>query len=203
VELDAVIPNRTRNDESSQSTENNFDPRLKKSLYLVDSFLHDIHNIYFEGVSKPEIEPSSQTSPSPTAAIKGIMEAWTVFCREHDTDGLVIPDPSGIICNDIDETDSTSKELIETNAARLGQYFASDENAKDVSALWSLELVYHPFLPIWYVSSCILLNVGGQHCIGVDSEAQSRQRAHHLCRTIMWRWTLNTGAHGATFSIVR
>jgi hypothetical protein len=150
MELDAVIPNRTRNDES---TENNFDPRLKKSLYSVDSFVRNMHNIYLEGVSKPEIELNTQISPSPTAAIKGIIEAWTVFCREHDTDGLVIPDPSGIICNDIDETDITSRELIETNAARLGQYFASDENATDVSALWSLELVYHQFCPF----DCIFL----------------------------------------------
>eukprot|EP00956_Cyclotella_meneghiniana_P004290 scaffold5277_cov30-Cyclotella_meneghiniana.AAC.1 len=67
------------------------------------------------------------------AAFKGMVDAWTLFCRERDTDGLIVPQHHGDTSscshsNGVDECE----DRVEINAAKLGQYFASDQNVKDV-----------------------------------------------------------------------
>lgn len=107
----------------SCSTKNSFDKRMKKSLYLVDSYLGNIYNICMMANGNDK-----------DAAFKGMVDAWTLFCRERDTDGLIVPQHHGdtsscSYSNGVDECE----DRVEINAARLGQYFASDENVKDVS----------------------------------------------------------------------
>ena len=118
--------------EDGPLVESNFDPRLKKSLYLLDSFLRGMHNLYLA-------ETNQKENTSTSEALEGIVDAWDVFCRNEDTDGSTIPNSNQTETNNHCNDD----ERIETNAARLGQYFASDENAKDVSLLIQF-LAYWP-----------------------------------------------------------
>ena len=111
-----------------------FDPRLKKSLLVVDSFLCEMYNIYTLGVARCNSNDDSVVDDdSSNTSLQGIVNAWTIFCRGQDTDGLIIPDFHNIPCSTSHDEVPVVPNRIETNAARLGQYFASDENAKDVS----------------------------------------------------------------------
>lgn len=118
----------------SYMIENSFDKRMKKSLHMVDSYLGNIYDVCM--MSNGSVNDNACVGVTEEdAAFKGVVDAWTLFCREKDTDGLIIPhrgDTSS--CSNSNEFDECEDRVI-TNAARLGQYFASDENVKDVSAL--------------------------------------------------------------------
>ena len=97
----------------------NFDQRLKKSLHVVDSFLRELCNIHALFISNTNKDAMGGTE-STNKRRNCIIDEWTFYCREHDTKDLITPNDH-------------SREINETNAALLGQYFASNENAKDVN----------------------------------------------------------------------
>lgn len=120
-----------------------FDVKLKKSLYLIDKFLCDVNKIYSLGISRPnEVNEGDLTTTN--KAIESVVDAWATFCRKQDTNGLVVPG-TGFISLDPHTSDGNLDQVSEENdkpmnAARLGQYFASHENAKDVSTVCFLVL---------------------------------------------------------------
>ena len=115
------------------SIDSKFDPRLKKPLIVVDSFLCDMYNIYNLEVAACN-GGSLGDENSSNASLRGIKDAWIKFCREEDTDGLIVLSFDNKQCYNPYKASDVMEVGRETNAARLGQYFASDENAKDVSA---------------------------------------------------------------------
>ncbi|KAL3793954.1 hypothetical protein HJC23_009437 [Cyclotella cryptica] len=115
----------TNDDSALPSAGINFDPRLKKSLYMVDSFLCQAQNLYLSGIQRADTKSTNCEYPNDN--LNSIVDAWTLFCREQDTDGLAPVEDGSTF-----ETgpDHISEEKTIFNAARLGQYFASKENAK-------------------------------------------------------------------------
>ncbi|KAL7517856.1 hypothetical protein ACHAWX_002734 [Stephanocyclus meneghinianus] len=114
----------------------NFDMRLKKSLYMVDSFLCRAKNLYCSGTLRDDTKTTYFEYSDDV--LDGIVDAWTLFCREQDTVGLAHMPERGkcSLYSQINEEtswDHAGEERSIGNAARLGQYFASKENAKVVS----------------------------------------------------------------------
>ena len=104
---------------------NNFDKRLKKSLIQMDSFL-------VASFTASEVEQSSESDQNSghLSSVAPMTEAWSTFCRPDDSHSVVVPSELvGDIKNDKDEA-VLCEEV--PNAAKLGQYFASEENANDV-----------------------------------------------------------------------
>ena len=72
-----------------------------------------------------------------------MFDAWTLFCRKQDSENLDSPsdyfseladDDEQNVNDDASDTRIKEEKCKETaTAAKLGQYFVSDENAKDVS----------------------------------------------------------------------
>lgn len=116
----------------SCNNSNNFDPTMKKSLYQLDCFLVACYS-----ASKPTSDEEKDKTQNTTS----IAEAWSVFCRQEDTNDVVLS--------------SSSK-----NASSLGQFFASEENAKSVST--SLLLLPSEFTYEWLLRT--LLYPGRKHC---------------------------------------
>jgi len=88
---------------------NNFNPNMKKSLQHLDEFLSKA----FSASRKATTDNSDENSL--------IVKAWAVFCKPEHTEHLA------------DSSNNTTNNSYETHtptAARLGQYFASDENAR-------------------------------------------------------------------------
>ncbi|KAL9188693.1 hypothetical protein ACHAXT_007071 [Thalassiosira profunda] len=77
----------------------NYDPRMKKSLFQLDSFL----------------------AAAAQSTCSGVADAWSVFCRGEDSEGLTLA---------LAARNVKGKDL----PATLGQYFASAENAKAVAS---------------------------------------------------------------------
>ncbi|KAL7551062.1 hypothetical protein ACHAWF_014263 [Thalassiosira exigua] len=122
-------------------TTDNFDPRMKKSLAQMDSFLIASCAASLQALSSKmgagdnatvQMLGNNYTCSSAEDTV-AMAEAWAIFCRLEDSDNLVVP--SGISKED-------SKSM---NPATLGQYFASEENSNIVvrSALKLLSSMEH------------------------------------------------------------
>lgn len=124
--------------DNSLISSRNFDPKMKKSLYQLDTFLMeactsseiDVTDKYpgdeavtANATSIPTNEEDDQVADSS----RGLADAYALFCRREDSDNLVAPSA-------ISQRDNGQKAITVPNAAKLGQYFASDENAKDVGS---------------------------------------------------------------------
>lgn len=116
---------------------NSYCPHMKKSLYQLDSFLLAARNLCTAEVPATDQgkETDKQETPS-TYSPLGILEAWSLFCREENSKDLIPVDDLLSVNN----TDHTNE--IDNNPAKLGQYFASKENAKDVSTLCEIVGTY-------------------------------------------------------------
>lgn len=92
----------------SDNIERNYNPNMKKSLLQLDEFLLKAYSASKEAISVNDDDGKDS-----------IANAWNVFCRPEHTNHLT------------DSSDSTNNLKTHTpTAARLGQYFASDENAR-------------------------------------------------------------------------
>lgn len=92
----------------------NYHVRMKKSLLQIDQFL--------QGISRCETDDA--------------IKAWDMFCRPGDTDGLVPASEDGETAAATSETGSNVTS--EMKSSKLGQYFCSSENAKQV-VNWVIE----------------------------------------------------------------
>ena len=147
-------------------TKNNYCQKMKKSLYQLDCFLSHAHRESMSEKSQGESGIESTTfgvkqsfteeyngkrhqlldsnEEECTSNIPvGIVEAWTTFCRNEDSENLILP-PSLSSVPECDQSNTNNigldnlldeKNKQTATAARLGQYFASDQNAQDVSIL--------------------------------------------------------------------
>jgi len=84
---------------------NNFNQNMKKSLQHLDEFL---------------LKAFSASRKTTTDNGDEVVKAWNVFCKREHTEHLL----------DSSNTINNSYETHTATAARLGQYFASDENAQ-------------------------------------------------------------------------
>lgn len=112
------------------STTHNFDPKMRKSLIQLDTFLETAYMLSSHSNSTSNAINSTLTSGdieemSTRRAAITIAEAWSTFCRQEDTENLVVP-------STVSKEPECKKDELVANAAKLGQYFASDENAKNV-----------------------------------------------------------------------
>ena len=103
---------------------------------MIDSLLCRAQNLYCSGILRDDTKTTNLEYPD--VILDSIVDAWTLFCREQDTDGLAPMSDGGksSLYSQINEKaslDHTGEERTTVNAARLGQYFASKENAKVVS----------------------------------------------------------------------
>ena len=92
---------------SDSIIENNFNPNMKKSLQQLDQFLLKASSASKQASRDNDGEDNDS-----------IEKAWNVFCKPEHTNHLAD-----------DSNDSTNNTHTPT-AARLGQYFASDDNAR-------------------------------------------------------------------------
>ena len=97
-------------DVSDSIIENNFNPNMKKSLQQLDEFL-----------LKASSASKQATSDNDGDDNNSIVKAWKVFCKSKHTNHLV--DDSNNSANNLHDTHTPT-------AAKLGQYFASDDNAR-------------------------------------------------------------------------
>lgn len=93
----------------SDNIERNFNPNMKKSLLQLDEFLLKAYSASKEAITDNDDDEKDS-----------IVTAWNVFCRPEHTNHLT------------DSSNSSTNNLTThtPTAARLGQYFASDENAR-------------------------------------------------------------------------
>ncbi len=95
---------------SNNELPNHYSVRMKKSILQLDTFLQTME-------SKANESPERQT-------------AWDFFSRDSDTEDLVALETSSTVH---DSTSSPSSTAALRESSRLGQYFASKENAHKVA----------------------------------------------------------------------
>lgn len=179
---------------------NNFCPEMKKSLYQLDSFLLSAYKACL--ISKPEkISECDENLGSPQKHLEKdgsgrvenletlMLEEWMEFSRNEDSENLT---------NQTIETLEAGRYST-ANAAMLGQYFASDENAKDVSSYSHCFISAHAFLNSWIMMSKSLSYIGLSTDIeigrkyGTDAYIRYKHqlRKHCVSRTKLWRWKID------------
>jgi hypothetical protein len=94
---------------------NQYQVFMKKSVLQLDQFLKDIE----------------AAAASSYADQKGL-EAWEVFCRPEDTEGLVGTTDPEKSCKESSLESPTNIISSQLQSSRLGQYFCSEDNAKHV-----------------------------------------------------------------------
>ncbi len=134
--VDLKTDSQSKNDDHAESSLiNNFRPEMKKSIHQLDCFLLSAYKAYL--IDKSERTSECKQNLDSTQKHQenhgrsgveilqtGMIEGWILFSRNEDSENL---------------TNQTMEKLEEgrrsiATAARLGQYFASEENAKHVSA---------------------------------------------------------------------
>ena len=107
--------------------DNGFKPEMIKSVRCLDSFLEKCGEIYERAVSEGYYTVDKEHGDNKN--LPPIIQGWRDFCRQGDAQGLI----GGIVSagqkRPLAETSSSLPIDPTTRAARLGQYFASEENA--------------------------------------------------------------------------
>ena len=106
--------------------DNGWKPEMIKSVRCLDSFLEKCGEIYERAVSEGYTVDKEHGD---NKNLPPIIQGWRDFCRQGDAQGLI----GGIVSagqkRPLAETSSSLPIDPTTRAARLGQYFASEENA--------------------------------------------------------------------------
>lgn len=137
-----------RSGERGGVIKNGYDPRMKKSVFQMDDFLRGVWSTCDEARQRAD-EASASGGGKASSDDEDLIAAWRVFCRPGDVESLIGPegvssDESGIGatqvgCEKAQDCQTGLKRRLgdssaarERNAAKLGQYFASEANAKRV-----------------------------------------------------------------------
>ena len=113
------------------SSPNHFRPEMKKSLQQLDQFLQLVEKEAVTDSAATDTLSLSQDRIIDQPSVSGIASAWNLFCRIGDTEGLIVDEARKV--------PSSTRESMKSS--KLGQYFASETNAKLVakSVLRSLD----------------------------------------------------------------
>ena len=116
------------NDEDDNDIESNFNPNMKKSLHRLDEFLLQAFDAAARRNAKFITSSNSKDSNNADEDEKMIVKALATFCKTEHTEHLLVPS-SHSHGNNI-STRNSSYTAHTSKAYRLGQYFASDDNAQ-------------------------------------------------------------------------
>ena len=105
------------------SSPNHFRPEMKKSLQQLDQFLQLVEKEAVTVAAATDTSSLSQVKNIDPPSVNGIASAWDLFCRKGDTEGLIV--------NESRKVPSSTTESMQSS--KLGQYFASETNAKLVA----------------------------------------------------------------------
>lgn len=106
--------------------DNGWKPEMIKSVRCLDSFLEKCGEIYERAVSEGYTVDKEHGD---NKNLPPIIQGWRNFCRQGDAQGLIVGIVSAGQKRPLAKTSSSLPIDPTTRAARLGQYFASEENA--------------------------------------------------------------------------
>lgn len=106
--------------------DNGWKPEMIKSVRCLDSFLEKCQEIYERAVSEGHTVGKEHGDDK---KLPPIIQGWRDFCRQGDAQGLIGGIESAGQKRPLAKTSSSLPIDPTTRAARLGQYFASEENA--------------------------------------------------------------------------
>ena len=116
------------NDDDDNNIESNFNPSMKKSLYRLDAFLSQAFDAAAKRNAKFITSSNSKDNNNADEDEKMIDKALATFCKTEHTEHLLVPSPRSDGNNN--STRNSSYTAHTSKAYRLGQYFASDDNAQ-------------------------------------------------------------------------
>lgn len=100
---------------------NNYHVSMKKSILQLDQFLQSVRKVADSGDFD-------------------VKEAWEIFCRPGDTEGLIAEKDSSVTAEQVDQVtafDGKASKMTTSKqeSSRLGQYFCSSQNANQVAQI--------------------------------------------------------------------